>query len=484
MKLEERSEHIQDCKKDPVALSIYLLEDNPGLVKCETNLFLYNGKCYDLIDTDRLLKMFHEFIINYGITTIWSRRNDVIQSVLSYSKLKTVNKMNDYQDLMCLNNGILNIKTQELTPHSPTYYFDSLINVDFNVSKKFECPSFLKYLKDTFDNNSDTISNVIMLGGYLLDNSCKANKMFLFNGCGSNGKSVLIDTFSMFFTDAIVKPQITSLSLEDLSSDKFKKYDLITSRFNQCAEGKKGYVDSEEIKKIISGELINVRGIYKDTITFKPKTKIVVACNGLMRFTDTSEGIYRRIIIINFNNQYRSSEDIKIINHAENKHIFLHDPDLLDKIKSEKSAILNLFLGGLIKLKERKYQFIVGDDYTKAISAYRRDSDTVHEFLEENYEIDEKSETPLALIYNHYRSWYRINVQDSSNMKFRASEMGRRIKEVFGLESKGQRKVYNNNTEQYEHLSVYGLKRIIITPPDDFIGDVVPEEEPQGELGI
>ena len=481
---EARAKLIVDTKKDAVALSIYLLQDNPGLIKCETNLYLYNGKCYDLIDTDRLLKMIHEFIINYGITSAWSRRNDIVQSVLSYSGLKNIEKMNDYDDLMCLNNGILDIKTQAIIPHSPDYYFDSLINVDFDATTKFNCPSFISYLEHTFNANKDTISNIIMLGGYLLDSSCKANKMFLFNGCGSNGKSVLIDTFSMFFTDTSVNPQVTALSLEELSADGFKKYNLITSRFNQCAEGKKGYIDSEEIKKIVSGELISVRGIYKDTITFRPKTKIIAAFNGLSKFTDSSEGIMRRIIIFNFENQYRTNEELKLINHAEQKHIFLQDLDLPDKIKSEKSAILNLFLSGLIMLRERKYQFIVGEDYTKAINNYRRDSDTVNEFLEENYEIDEKAETALAEIYGHYRIWYRSNVQDSSNMKFRASEMGRRIKEVFGLERRGQRKIYNNETMNYEHLSVYGLKRIIITPPDDFTGNAVEEKAPQGELGI
>ena len=481
---EARAKLIVEAKNDAVALSIYLLQDNPGLIKCETNIYLYNGKCYDLIDTDRLLKMIHEFLINYGITRAWSRRNDIVQSVLSYSGLTNIKKMNDYEDLMCLNNGILNIKTQELITHSPNYYFDSVINVEFDTTAKFNCPSFLKYLEHTFNSDKDTISNIIMLGGYLLDSSCKANKMFLFNGCGSNGKSVLLDTFRMFFTKTIIKPQVTALSLEELAGDGFKKADLITSRFNVCTEGKKGYVDSEEIKKIISGELISVRGIYKDTITFEPKSKIGVACNGLMKFNDTSEGIFRRMIIFNFENQYRTIEELKLIKHSEQKHIFVQDLDLPDKIKSEKSAILNLFLSGLVKLRERKYQFIVGEDYAKAINNYRRDSDTVHEFLEENYEVDEKSDTPLAEIYGHYRSWYRVNVQDSSNMKFRVNEMGRRIKEVFGLESKGQRKVYNNETMQYEHLNVYGLKRIIITPPDDFIDSAPVEEVPQGELGI
>lgn len=483
MTLDDRTKLIKDSIKDPVALSIFLLEDNPGLVKCEGNIYLYNGKCYDLIAREDILKMYHKFVIEYGITGCWGRRNDVVDSVLAYEKLKTAKKMNDHDGLMCANNGIIDIANKKLIPHSSNYYFDSLVDVDYDAKAK-ACPNFVNYLKHTFNGDEDTINNIVMLGGYLLDSSCKANKMFLFNGCGSNGKSVLIDAFSMFFSDSQLRPQVTSLSLEDLSSDKFKKFDLVTSRFNQCAEAKKGYIDSEEIKKIISGELINVRGIYKDTITFRPKTKIIVACNGLMKFTDTSEGIYRRLVIVNFDNQYRDPEEIKIIAHANSKHIFPWDLELPAKIKAEKSAILNLFLGGLKNLQARKYQFFIGKNIVDAMAEFRRDSETVHEFLNDSYEIDEKADTPLLEIYSHYRAWYRVNVQDSSAMKFRANEMGKRIKEVFGVEGKGKVKVYNKETMQYERLTVYGLKRIVCTPPEEGFDTDNAIKAEEGTLGI
>lgn len=473
-KLDDRTALIVDSKKDPIALSIFLLEDNPGLIKCENNLYLYNGKCYDLISSSDILAMLHRFLMDYGITSAWTKRNDIVQSVYAYSKLPVVKKMNDYVDLMCVNNGIVNINTKEMMPHSPSFYFDSVINVDYNPEQT-ECPAFLSYLRHTFNNDEDTIANAIMLGGYLLDSGCEAKKMFIFNGSGGNGKSVLIDTFSMFFSDASTRPQITSISLTDLSGDKFKKYDLITSRVNLSSEEKKGYIDSEEIKKIISGELINVRGIYKETVTFRPKTKLVVAVNNLFKFTDTSDGTARRLIIFNFLNQYKDPAEIALIKFADQKKLYPWDLELPNKIKEERSAILNLFITGLIKLKERKYQFIIGDAYQKAMEDYRRDSDTVREFLEDNYEINMDAETPIIDIYNHYRFWYRANVQDSSLMKFRVNEMARRLKDIFGVESNNRKPFYNKETQEWEKLSTYPIKRIIIE--GEPVVDTI-EEEP------
>lgn len=464
--MTDHESYIKENRKCAITMAIEMLAEYPALLKCQENFYEYNGKCYDMINNQRIIEMYYEFVVKYGILSVWNKRNDVLAAILSSNAVPRVDKMNYHDGFICLNNGIINIETRELLPHAQTYYFDSLVNVDYNASL-IDCPAFNGYLSNTFNGDQETIDNVIMLGGYLLDYSCKANKMFIFQGNGGNGKSILIDTFSLFFSTSVIRPQVTSISLSDLSGDKFKKYDLITSRFNQCAEEKKGFLDAEEIKKIVSGELINVAGKFKDTITFRPKTKLIVACNESFKFTDNSDGIMRRLVIINFENQYKDPEEIKRIKYAEEKHIYAWDLDLPGKIDSEKSAILNLFLDGLVLLKQRKYQFIMGVHYNKALTDFRRDSDTTREFLEENYEIDLKGEMPIKTVYEHYRLWYRDNVQDSGSMKFRANEMGRRIKEVFGLDSNGQKKLFNTQTQQYERLSVYPISRKYVIPPEE-----------------
>jgi P4 family phage/plasmid primase-like protien len=471
-KLEERTEYIKELAKsnDSIGLSIEMMKDHPSLVKCSKNLYLFNGKCYDLITDDTVKEMFHAFCIEYGITNKWRLLGQVVESLFSYQGIPRVNKMNDHSNLVCVKNGIIDLNSRELIPHSPSYYFNSFADVDYDPNVT-DCPHFTNYLNQTFNGDQDTISNIIRLGGYLLDSECRANKMFMFDGNGGNGKSVMIDTFSMFFTVSETNSQVTAISLSDLASDKFKKSDLIYSRFNQCAEEKKGYIDAEEIKKIISGDLINVRGLYRDTITFRPNCKLIVACNGLPKFTDTTNGIYRRLCLIRFKNYYIDEHEFAKVQHAKERRIFLKDPDLLDNIKLEKTAILNLFLDGLVSLRENKYQFIDSDDSRDAIEEFKTASDAVREFLNENYVIDFKGEEPIMNIYEHYKRWYGSNVSDSS-VKLRSAEMGKRIKETFGIDSAGRKTVWNTVSNEYEKLTYYNLSRIKVEAPDDGFGDL------------
>jgi putative DNA primase/helicase len=481
--LTDSATFIRENKKDAITMAIQMLSEYPALLKCQENFYEYNGKCYDMIARERLQEMLYDFCVKYGITSIWNKRNDIIQALMSSSRVPRIEKLNNYPNLINLNNGILDLYTRELIPHSSEYYFDSTIQVDYN-STDCECPVFTKYLNDVLSGDQETIDNVIRLGGYLLDTSCEAGRMFMFDGNGGSGKSTLIDTYSMFFDDK----QLTAISLEELATGSFDKEDLIDSRFNQAAETKKGFISPEEIKKMITGDLIKVSRKFKRAHTFRPKFKIVVACNGLPKFNDTSDGIYRRIVIVRFKNQYKSASDIARIKNATERRIFVKDPTLKFKIQAEKSAILNLFLDGLITLKENGYEFIDSTDSHDAMTDFRRDSDTAREFLEENYEVDFDGATPLQAIYDNYRRWYRDNVQDTQGMKFRSNEMGRRIKEVFGLDSGGQKKMFNANYGKYEQLTVYQLKQKEVLPDEgalDHLPIMLPEETglTQAQLG-
>jgi len=758
---KDKTKAIQSAKKDQIMLAMFMLEDYPNIINCQETTYLYNGKCYDLITDKDLDKMFLKFCTKYGVTSAWRNISSVIRAFLVLPNINIVEEMNDYDNLMCLNNGVLNIHTKELIPHSPKYYFDSVINVDYD-SKQESCPNFMGYLQHTFNGDKDTIANIVRIGGYLLDTSNKAGRMFMFDGEGgcldretyipydirsdkksinskggsiemlynrfhdeqvpggkggyhlrttkdvdyyvssinennsifknrivdvvktgnkkcyeliskagekiiatkdhkfyngysyvalenmkvndtiyinnnthykniktekrvcykeffvkyhplssqkivnkckyyrikvcnatieadmnniglkdyikalniwpkkriekefifikkgfvvhhinedkrddnrenlvlmiaydhgklhadknynklrslvtpdkvksikvvgerntydikclypynnyiannivvhNSGKSTLLDTFSMFFTESIDhRNQITSLSLENLASGGFDKEILINSRFNQCAETKKGYIDAEEIKKIITGDIIKVDRKFKVSINFRPKTKIIVACNGLPKFNDTSNGIYRRLCIIPFTNQYWPADKVAGIKDAELRKIYPLDIDLMDKIKEEKTAILNLFIGGLIDLRKNKYQFMDSDVSQKAIQAFKRDSDVAREFLEDTYEVDVKSEVSLKEIFSNFRYWYRDNVQDSGVIKFRTAEMGKRIREVFGVDVSNRKNVFVEENRQYEKLSFYPLKKKIIvsdTGPEPMTHEEVKEQ--------
>lgn len=455
MASDELHEIIVKSQKESLTMAMFLLKDNPNIVIYQETLYQYNGKCYDLITDKDLDRLYLSFCINHGIPGAFKNISLVIRAFSVYPTIPVIEEMNEYPDFICLNNGILNIRTKELLPHDPKYYFDSFVNIDYIPSDN-DCPAFKQYLFNTFSGDKDTITNIIRLGGYLIDTSCKAERMFLFDGVGSNGKSVLINTFSLFFS----KAQITPLSLDTMATNNFDRELLIKSRVNLCAEQNKSYLPSEELKKIVTGDLMSVGRKFKIPMVFNPKTKIVVACNGYPTFKDTTHALYRRLMLFKFRNVYLEQDEYDQLRDPVKVRAYIKDKMLMDKIKSEKTAILNLFIEGLIDLRNNSYTFISTEESRLAMNAYKRDSDTVREFLEDNYEANELYQTPLSHVYNHYRDWYSRNVSSANNLKFRSNEMGKRIKDIFNIESLGQKYIFNKDLGTNEKETMYPIRLI------------------------
>ena len=472
----EQKQNIKTNAKDPVLIAKAMLDAHPEIVRCQENIYRFNGKFYDLLTDKDLDGLFLDFCLSTGATNAWKQINSIIRAFLVYPGAKTIKAMNDYQDLICLNNGILNIHTKEFKPHPTEYYFDSCVNVDYDENAK-DCPVFLKYLGNTFNNDKETMGNIIRLGGYLLDTSCAAERMFLFDGNGANGKSVLINTFSLFFSE----DQISPLSLDVLASNGFSKELLIKSRVNLAAEQKKSYLDAEEVKKIITGDRIEINRKFKVSLSFTPKTKIIVACNGLPKFNDTTHAIYRRMILIRFHNQYLAPTDYERAKSTR-RNVFLKDNSLFEKIKSEKSAILNLFIEGLIELRKNNYEFVESRDSVSAMLEFKRDSDTVREFLEDNYEVDKNGSLAVSVVYEHYRQWYFQNVSNSI-LKFRKNELGRRIVDILGVAASGREYVFNGQTQKSERETMYPIK-LKTEPVEEHVCTPEEKEKIEQELGL
>ncbi len=101
--------------------------------------------------------------------------------------------------------------------------------------------------------------------------------------------------------------------------------------------------------------------------------------------------------------------------------------------------------------------------------------------MEDNYVItDGEEKTSLTEMFEHYRTWYKWNVQDNGAIKFRKNEMGKRIRSVFKVESLGQEYVFNPETHRSERETMYPIK--LIEAPADV--DAIMTEEQAKQLGI
>ena len=89
-----------------------------------------------------------------------------------------------------LKNGLFDLKEYKVIAHTPEFL--STIQLPILYDKNAECPNFIKFLHEIFEDDETRIKLIQQLFGYCLTSSTKAQKAFILQGSGANGKSVLL----------------------------------------------------------------------------------------------------------------------------------------------------------------------------------------------------------------------------------------------------------------------------------------------------
>ena len=134
------------------------------------------------------------------------------------------------------------------------------------------------------------------IAGYILFPDCSLERIFALQGSGGNGKSVYLNVLQAVYGEE----NTSHVSVTGICAD-FQRIFLSTSLLNIATEIKSNLSGAEEyLKQIASGETISACYKGKNFISFNPRCKLFFATNGLLKSQDTSEGLLRRITIINF----------------------------------------------------------------------------------------------------------------------------------------------------------------------------------------
>jgi putative DNA primase/helicase len=454
-------EAVRNGKGNSVALARFFMEEYRHLaLDMNRELFIYDKKgIYKDVDDKYFDELFMLFLKKNGITESWklNKINEVKRAVFAMGKLPRV-EFDAYQNFICFKNCVIDLDKMKKYSLSPEYYFTTKVNVDYLVDAE-PAIHFSKFLETTFTNNDgspdvDTINNIIRIGGYLLYPKNRLKKMFLFLGEGANGKSTLINIFEMFFD----RKNVSHIDLDTLSSTSSKERNrLIGSRLNTTTEAKSNKLDSEIIKQVISSESIPINRKFRDSVDYKPLTKLIIASNTQPYFNDTTHGLYRRIFPISFRNRFVPEAEYNKTKMAVAKRIFIekNDVQLERNLFNERSGILNLFLGGLRDLRNKKWQLKMSKNSDDTLKEYKNTGDSISHFLIKFY-CEDTAEECYGLtaeeVLSDYREWYRANVSERP-LNYSVQSLGRKIKELWRIET-FRRYVKGNKRESF-----YPLKR-------------------------
>ena len=266
---------------------------------------------------------------------------------------------------LCLANGVLDLASLTVSPHTPEVPFTFRLPVDF--APEATCPTFDRFLGEVLPE-PDNRETVLRFVGYSLEPGNPYQVAFLGVGGGNNGKSTLLGVLR----DLLGPESVSSETLQSLSEGRFGTANLWGKLANICADIPASPIRYTGTFKLLTGGVDDVRAENKfgKPFYFQNAAKLLFSANELPPIRDdTSYAFWRRWVIVPFPADFTGRED----------------RNLSAKLRAELSGILNRALGGLRALR------VAGGFNSQGAGELReewkRRSEPLYAFVKERLEI-------------------------------------------------------------------------------------------------
>jgi len=299
----------------------------------------------------------------------------------------------NHGDYINLLDGVLDLKSFEIKPHSPEYV--STVQLPFEYNNCLATPCFNKYLDDITCGDKDLQLVLQEMAGYCLCNSTSAEKAFFLVGNGCNGKSV----FAKILQNLVGEGNYANTNLTALGGS-FGLASLINANVNIAAENSGAKISSEIFKALVSGDTVEINRKYRDALSVALHVKLVLLFNSLPDSDDLTYGFFRKIIIIPFKRTFKSNEI---------------DVELPAKLEKELSGIFHWSIEGLKRLQQNSYVFTFCRACEIELEKYKKSLNPVSEFFDEVFCFDPHSKIKRTAVYQNYVRFCTENAYEILN---------------------------------------------------------------------
>lgn len=334
---------------------------------------------------------------NLGELSTRSRQRETTNFIQTKDQIETLEIEND-PNILNINNGLFNLKSKDLQPHTPYYHSFTRIPVTYKPDAAYTFNEqgepkitdagrqIKRFIADIVPH--DCIDLIFEMAGYCLYPNTGYDMAFILTGSGANGKGTLLRVIRSM----LGKTNVSAESAQDLSDNRFRVAQLFGKLANICADLPNTPInDSSVLKRIISGDEITGEMKNQKPFDFSPYSTILFSANEVPRSRDRTHAYYRRWKIIPFPNQFDSKN--KIVN-LEDK---LSTPETL-------SAFFNLAIEGINNVFQRN-EFISSPSTEKQMSKYKEANDSVFAFIDENLAEEIGNSVKREDVYNNYKEW-------------------------------------------------------------------------------
>lgn len=300
-----------------------------------------------------------------------------------------------------MDNGILDLaavmagkdESECLLPHSPKWF--SLVSVpySFDASAGAAPPKWMAYLDRVLEGDQERIAILQEWAGYLLLPDTGQQKFLVLEGEGANGKSA----YGAAMTAMLGGENVSNIQLE-VFGDRFSRTDTVGKLVNICGDvGEIDKMSEGYVKSFTSGDRMyfDRKGI--SGLNIVPTARLMLSCNTRPRFSDRSDGIWRRMLLVPFLVQIPEEERVIGMDKAE-----------WWEASGELPAIFNWAILGLARLRQQG-RFTKSALVEAAREDYREEMNPARMFLKEFVESSGSGMIITGLLYHWYCEWIKAN---------------------------------------------------------------------------
>jgi len=345
------------------------------------------------------------------------------------------NKFDSNPYLRCVENGVLDLRTGQLSPYNPDLLMSKRINVSYKPNTADNSPLLRQVLSAMPEDAIDWAQ--VMFGQAMFGLQPSSSVVTFMHGSGANGKSAIMNLLKK--TMGTYSSELSKSAFNFRSTDsKYALYQMRGVSQTILEELPKGVnLDIDTLKEIAGTETIVARGVCKDFIEFENMLSVFVSTNHLPKMQAHDYGSRRRLAVLPFPYRFVSAEKHK------------NDPQPNDRMAygsltqdaSSNTPLLEAFLAWRVQGAVRwwkaggqgRYQLETNQpkSVSRATSQWIDSTNPVQQFFNECLVKEEGYCAPVSNLYQVFKIW--AEGYGHKNLRMDKGDFSNKMKEQFNL---------------------------------------------------
>lgn len=361
-----------------------------------------------------------------------------ISEITSSMKFMCDVSENDFDSnpyLRCVANGVLDLRTGQLSPYDPNLLMSKRIDVAYKPNTADNSKLLRQVLSAMPEDAIDWAQ--VMFGQAMFGLQPSSSVVTFMHGSGSNGKSTIINLLKK--TLGTYSSELSKSAFNFKSTDsKYALYQMRGVSQTILEEMPKGVnLDIDTLKEIAGTETIVARGVCKDFISFDNMLSVFVSTNHLPNMQAHDYGSRRRLAVLPFPYRFVSTEKHKQDPRPNDR--MAHGS--LTQEATSNTPLLEAFLAWRVQGAVRwwkaggqgRYQLEANQpkSVSRATSQWIDSTNPVQQFFNECLVKEEGYCAPVSNLYQVFKIW--AEGYGHKNLRMDKGDFSNKMKEQFNL---------------------------------------------------